>query len=441
MPGTGQQEKRNNNMTTGGLNIAMCIACLLSVAVVSFGVAWLMKGRVRSFWEMGLTFAAPFAALMISALLVEKVTCRMTPACSRKAQTLFALVTVVAAFVIGCLSEVLHQPVVIEHVEPEYDYVIILDKSGSMVFTELDKPCQKALHSLMDEMEDECRVGIVAFSDMLAGKAEIGLLDETQRARISSVIDTEIPIEETRFSRTGPGTDFSLAMDEAMKLVKAMPDRTRPIRMILVTDGDEDSHGDFNAFKKWAKDLNEQKPETKQIELCAVQLGDPMLSMVKDAVKATGGKVFDQTEITELANELKSLKSTLVIPEAVDTLKATYEGKTADDKPNTPYVILTGVLLLLQGLLCGISLRIMFSVQGQFRFQIILSALMGICAFLLLNYGRYIGISPAWICEGLAFSLFGIVLMRTNRAGSTNKQISPGSPEIQDTGFDTGDDF
>ena len=83
----------------------------------------------------------------------------------------------------------------------------------------------------------------------------------------------------------------------------------------------------------------------------------------------------------------------------------------------------------------------MFSVQGQFRIQIILSALMGICAFLLLNYGRYIGISPAWICEGLAFSLFGIVLMRTNRAGSTNKQISPGSPEIQDTGFDTGDDF
>ena len=155
--------------------------------------------------------------------------------------------------------------------------------------------------------------------------------------------------------------------------------------------------------------MNDSNPDMKQIELCAIQLGDPMLSMVKEAVKATDGTVFDQTAISDLASELKSLKSTLTVPEPVDTLKATYEGKTADGKPNTPYVILTGALLLVLGLLCGFSLMIMFSVQGQFRFQVILSALMGICAFLLLNFGRYLGISPAWICEGLAFSLFGLV--------------------------------
>ena len=75
---------RNKGIVTGGLNAGMTVACLLAVAAVSFGIAWLMKDHVRNFWEMGLTFAAPFAALMASALLVEKVTSRMTPTCSGK---------------------------------------------------------------------------------------------------------------------------------------------------------------------------------------------------------------------------------------------------------------------------------------------------------------------------------------------------------------------
>ncbi len=427
-PTTEDKGDRNKGIVTGGLNAGMTVACLLAVAAVSFGIAWLMKDHVRNFWEMGLTFAAPFAALMVSALLVEKVTSRMTPTCSRKAQTLFSLATVVAAFAIGCLAEVLHQPVVIEHAEPEYDYVIVLDKSGSMVFTELDEPCREALHALVDDMEDECRVGIVAFGDTLVGKASIALMDEAQRKKILGIIDTEIPIQETMWSRTGPGTDFSVAMQNSMDLIKALPDRSRTVRIILVTDGDSESIGNFDEFSRWAKSMNDSNPDMKQIELCAIQLGDPMLSMVKEAVKATDGTVFDQTAISDLASELKSLKSTLTVPEPVDTLKATYEGKTADGKPNTPYVILTGALLLVLGLLCGFSLMIMFSVQGQFRFQVILSALMGICAFLLLNFGRYLGISPAWICEGLAFSLFGLVLMKTNRGGRTPAKPAPTSP-------------
>lgn len=418
-PTTQNKGNRDKGVVTGGLNTGMTVACLLTVAAVSFGIAWLLKDHVRNFWEMGLTFAAPFAALMASALLVEKVTSRMTPTCSRKAQTLFSLATVVAAFAIGCLAEVLHQPVVIEHAEPEYDYVIVLDKSGSMVFTDLDQPCREALHALVDDMEDECRVGIVAFGDTLVGKAGIAPMDEAQRKKILRIVDTEIPIQETLWGKTGPGTDFSVAMQNSMDLVKALSDRSRTIRMIMVTDGDNESIGNFDEFNRWAKSLNDGNPDMKQIELCAIQLGDPMLSMVKEAVKTTDGTVFDQTAISDLASELKSLKSTLTVPEPVDTLKATYDGKTADGKPNTPYVILTGALLLVLGLLCGFSLMIMFSVQGQFRFQVILSALMGICAFLLLNFGRYLGISPAWICEGLAFSLFGLVLMKTNRGGRT----------------------
>lgn len=435
--GSGRQGGRPS--AAGGLHVILTIVCLLAVAAVSFGIAYLMKDRVRSFWEMGLTFAAPFAALMASALLVETKTNRMTPACSRKAQACFAAGTILVAFVFGCLAEVLHQPVVIEHVEPEYDYVIALDKSGSMVFTDLEKPCQKALHTMLEDMEDECRVGFVAFGDTITGVQDIKLLDEAQRKAINDIVDQPIPIvTEPNGDQYGPGTDFSLAMDSAISLIDRLPEKTRTVRIILVTDGDKDVMGDFTAFNPWVSKLNAQNPAQKQVELCAIQLGDPMLPMVREAVNATEGKVFDQTDPSELAKELMSLKSTLVIPEAVDTLKATFEGKTADDKPNTPYVILTAALLLLLGLLCGFSLMIMFSLSGQFRIQVIISAVMGICAFLLLNYGRYLSISPAWICEGLAFSLFGVVLMRENGMGGT-KRIK--TLQDEPTSFDTSDDF
>ena len=419
----------NTSVVAGKLHVLMTVICLLVVAAVSFGIAWLMKDQVRNFLQMGLTFAAPFAAVMGSALLVEYKTNRMTPTCSRKAQVLFALATVFAAFVIGCLTEVLHQPVIIERYEPEYDYVIVQDKSASMS-GEMDRTCRKALHGLIDNMEDQNQVGLVAFGTDVVGKVNVKELDEEQRKRIGKVIDQELDI----------GTGFGAAMKEAMRIVNSMSNRIRPVRIVLVTDGTSGT-GNFDEFIHWAKAINKDSKQQK-VEFCAIQIGAPMLKMVKDAVEQVGGQIFDQTDPAELAEKLVSLKSTLIIPERVDTLKATFDGKTADGNPNTPYVILTGVMLFLQGLLCGLSLMIMFSLHGQFRFQVILSALMGICAFLLLNYGRYLSVLPAWVCEGLAFSLFGLVFMRENglNEGSRNKRKIAANRPSPDSYNDT-DDF
>jgi hypothetical protein len=49
---------------------------------------------------------------------------------------------------------------------------------------------------------------------------------------------------------------------------------------------------------------------------------------------------------------------------------------------------------------------------------------MGLAAFLLLNFGRYTGISPAWICEGIALSAFGLVFMRENLNTGRNRSAS-----------------
>ncbi len=449
---TQRQGNKRKNDYVGGLNTGMTVCCFLAVVAVSFLVAWLMKDTARSFWFMGLTFAAPFAALMISALLVENATGRMTPQCSRNAQRICVLVTVVAAFVIGCLSEILHQPVIVERVEPEYDYLIVVDKSGSMVYGGLEEPSKKALHELIEYMEDGNNVGIVAFASEVAGEQDIAPLDDEQRARIGTVIDFENNVTSTYDAATdtmhyvGGGTNFSDAMSSAVKLIERMLDRNRTMRIILVTDGDDASVGNFEEFNEWASKQNNGNAGVKQVELCAFQLGEvPMLDMVKEAVNLTGGTIYDKVQVDELAPQLQTMKKTIVIPEPVDTLKATYAGQTADGKPNTPYMILTCVLLILQGLLCGIALKIMFSVEGQFRFQTILSPLMGLAAFLLLNFGRYIGIEPAWLCEAIAFSCFGLVFMRENLNTGSNiarkntsgkkKKASAAMTEVVDEDF------
>ena len=425
----GQKNQPNNRVTGGKWHIGLTISCLIAVTAVSFLVAFLMKDRVRTFLEMGLVFALPFAVLMGVTFLVEKATQKMTPITSRGPQLIFATVTVVVAFVIGCLAEILHQPVIIEHVEPQYDYLLLVDKSGSMDFTGIEDACNEGLKSLLDEMEAENRVGIIAFENEIAGQVEMKPLDEVQKARILEII--EIP--------AWGQTNFGTLMNAAMQMVDRETDHSRTVRMILVTDGDEESLGDFNAFNTWAQEQNASGE--KQVELCAIQLGPtPMLDMVKEAVRVTGGTIYDRVDTSELARQLQSLKSTKIIPERVDTLKATYDGMTADGKPNTPYMILTAALLLLQGALCGFSLMMMYSVNGQFRFQTILSPLMGICAFLLLNFGKTLGIAPAWICEGIAFSLFGIVFMRENQSGGAarqeTKQTKPGAAPAADPGFD-----
>ena len=153
--GAGQKNQPNNRVTGGKWHIGLTISCLIAVTAVSFLVAFLMKDRVRSFWEMGLVFALPFAVLMGVTFLVEKATRKMTPITSRGPQLIFATVTVVVAFVIGCLAEILHQPVVIERVEPQYDYLLLVDKSGSMDFTGIEDACNEGLKSLLDEMEAE----------------------------------------------------------------------------------------------------------------------------------------------------------------------------------------------------------------------------------------------------------------------------------------------
>ena len=78
-------------------------------------------------------------------------------------------------------------------------------------------------------------------------------------------------------------------------------------------------------------------------------------------------------------------------------------------------LIITFIMLLLEGLSLGICLSLMLSSAGQFRAQYIISPIMGILAFVLLKLvWKTEDLTNWWVAEGCCFSLLGIVFMKKN---------------------------
>ena len=73
---------------------------------------------------------------------------------------------------------------------------------------------------------------------------------------------------------------------------------------------------------------------------------------------------------------------------------------------------MAGIMLLLEGLVIGFGLMLLLSVQGQRRFQVVLSPLLALIAFLLLKFIPT-GLS-GWAKEAVALGLLSIVLMKKN---------------------------
>ena len=419
---SGSSSGNSARYTTGGLNSAMSIVCLLVVAGVSFLMAWLMKDVVRSFWQMGLTFAAPFAALMFSSLMVERNTHLMTPSTSIGPQRWFALATIVVAFAVGCLTVLLHEPVKI--MVGQYDYVLAIDKSWSMN-GERDRKCQEAVNKLIDGLSDNTRVSVVVFDDGILDSTDLLPLAADHRKRLSAAVAI----------RPNGGTKFDPALNEARRIIDQAGDHNRPVRIVLLSDGDG-SFFTYKDFIQWAQNA------PNKVELSAIQINGRTKNEVRSAVEATGGTIQDEASVDKLGTNLGKVISS-GNSEDVDTLKATYNGQTADGKSNTTYKIMSLVMLVLLGLLAGFSLMIMFSSRGQFRVQVIISAAAGVAAFLLLNFGKSIGLAPAWVCEAVALSLFGLVFMNKNLSVSnTSGNAAVPDTAAADTGFYSGsDDF
>ena len=387
---------QNQSFSAGNWDVVLTIVVFLSVSAVSFLVSWLTReDPSRSFWKLGLCFAAPVAALMLSAFLKEKVSSSMTPTTSRNAQFILVMCSILAAFAVGCFCQVSNteaKEVTEVRREGWSNILFILDKSSSMS-GDRDQAAASAMTEMLNEMEDDIQVALLIDSfwntDLKDREIGFGPLGKQRNALIRMAQ-----------MKVGSAGDFPKAFTEASRMVSAYTGDKSQLTVIVLSDGD-DVTGQFRA-SDYEREFIDSGVKVQYLYV------DPNhMDELSKLAQSTGGKSLYVSDLSRLKDEMRQTATRIEIE---------YEYKDAlrniDDSDSAK--IVTGILLLLLGVLVGISLTVMFSVQGQRRFQMILSPSMAVMAFLILSFGKEL-LPESWIREGVAFSLFGIVLMRSNR--------------------------
>ena len=403
-----QKDRENRKAISGSWDILLTIFTLLATGIVSFLIAWLTKDiPSRPFWILALCFSAPVAALMLSAWLKEKAFPGMTPNTSRNAQLVFALCSIVVAAVVGCFSQISNKEAAEAVVQEGWsNALIILDKSGSMNDGIKNENATNAVIRLVEQMKDDTNVGLLIDADwdwtqLNEHMIPIAPLTDKHRSDIISLAG---------YFSNGVA-EFKSSLEIAYDMLKATEDPSS-YTILYLSDG-IDYFGDDQDKMLKSEDIYE-KFKHLSVKVNYIYVDADHSNELEKLANLTGGEslyAVNADEITEKMQKM-AMVTTLVYKDAL---------RDIDD--STTAKIVTAVLLLLLGILIGVSLTIMFSLQGQKRAQLIISPLMAALAFLLLAFGKDY-IPESWIREGIAFTLLGVVFMRRNLIGITRgKQV------------------
>lgn len=401
-----------NHPGTRKWHVWLTIVSFVFVAIASFCVSWFTREiPTRPAELLFLCFAAPVLALMIAVMLVEKHTNAMTPQVSRKAQTSLAAASVFVAGLVGLFCGITNveasEPIPIVVNDTHSDAIVLLDKSGSMVGANAD--CIEAVQKLLDSMDDSAQMGIIFFSHEILDEVTIAPLSEAQR---------QIILQRTRQVIPQGMTDFELPMDAALQQAAQWQSNGRELSIIFITDG----NSGFQA-SKYRSALQQAN-----IKLHVIRIGSNVQNSEMDKLVAdTKGKSILQEDASNL---LASMQEVLV---SEGEVKYIYQDALRDIDQSTTATVAVGILLGILGILLGVTLTIMFSLQGQRRAQLFISPLMAVLAFLILRFSSSI-IDEAWLREFIAFSLFGVVFMCKNNLPTTKTQrVSvPAQTSMQD---------
>lgn len=417
-----QKQQRNGG---GGLHIPLALLSLLLTAGASFGMAWLTRDiPQRGALLLGCTFALPALTVMLTALVLEKMNSAMTPSYSRKGQLGVAAVTVLVCFIIGCFGEVVSGFSMYKPVEatptptpaptptpyvapPQYNYILLLDKSSSMLGS-YNAECVNAVNAFLEDTADDVYVGVVAFSDEIIGSSNPVPMGNRKDADLQDVIG-QIPQGLT---------DFVLPIQEALQMISDtdLP-ADRATRVILVTDGSSDIEDETaETFIQLFHDNN--------ASLSCLQITTYTTPAVEEIVKETGGMLLEVQDVDKLHETLVLASQSEPTPSPTPTLAPTPTPEPIIIKDVLREVSshsrseswrsslwTSAIMLVAEGLAIGVALTLMLSRRGQRRFQPVLSVLMGVAAVLLLILPE----TGTWLNEAAAFSCFGLVLMKKNR--------------------------
>lgn len=411
---------------SGGWHWLQTLVSVVIVGLLSTACAYLTRNvEERPVWMMGLIFMVPTAAMMAATLLVERVTSAMTPVTSRRPQLILAVTATVLTFIVACICDLVYlygfkkplPPAGAEEVPYETsDRLLILsDPTRSMEENGAGKKAAGIVSSLLDSCRPEWEVGLCT------GRASVSLSPLTNEQKKKILNETAKTPDQGRLYYQDM---ISSALDMAERAGAG-----QGTRILLLTDG-------LHAWSREEETDLAARCRNAGVTVSLVQLGESPDPSLARLIQETGGKILAPEDAARILEGMQTTRFRGEIrPAAV-------EEKLKLDllRNREPAAILIScVMLLLEGLSLGVCISLMLSVKGQFRFQFILSPLMGLLAFALLKFiwDNDDIATTWWIKEAAAFSLLGVVLMKRNRrsgAGSSSAFLSSGVPD-NDTDF------
>lgn len=363
----------------------LCISLtVLSVlcALLAMLISYLLRDVDRNVPLFGLSYALPTTLLMLFTLFLEKQRSVMNPRYSYNRQRIVALCVAVAAFITGCAGEFVHE---ITTYTPA-NYIIVLDKSGSMYGTRYDQ-CADAVIDLMEQMPDRAELGYVAFDDEVLDYVSIGRKADNLSDIVSGIHDGAI----------GGGTDFYLPLSKALDMIS---NTKIPTRILLLTDG-EDSYFSGSTIIDEIVNLCSQK----NASISTILVDTYGNSALNDVVSKSGGmSVF----VDDASLALQGIQDMQFLATDQDLLHSVPMNQR--DK------WITIVMYLVLGLLIGVGLHLMLSRKTQKRLQPILSpvlAVLGVVVLYILSIAKLDSL-PIWTREGIAQALPLLVFMKKN---------------------------
>lgn len=424
----------------GGWYFPLTLLSLLLVGSLSVMMCFLTDFmKDRPVWVMGLIFMIPAGCMFFAAMLLEFATNAMTPNMSRKPQVIVAVIATLLTFLIACLCDGVYlysgigRDAGVQFIlavdrgdrrEEPLSSVLSLEQIQAIdpTYTE-ETSIVRALDdnavAVLNNMPDYTDVGMIAFNWDTVDQMPIGKANSVFKAqmpvRLESAQDTE-------------GVSYANLLDSVLDMVE-QANNDLPTRVLIFTAGYEalylmDDQGNVVDNIKDVPDEHNMtlaSEEARQalvdrclaanVKLYAVSPNGDVAEGLRDAIFATDGLCV-------------SVAEAISVPDFVSIMEVDSDMLRAS---SLFAKILTGIMLLLEGLTIGICISIMLSRQGQKRIQVFISPAMAILSFVLLKLLGSPSSNPLgvwWLWEGLSFLPMGLIFMSRN-GGSSRPAFNP----------------
>lgn len=358
---------------TRKINLLLLLFSLIGGAV-GFGIGevllYKLSGEISSIVLIGLYFGILALCVGLGCLIAEIIKPRLNGSSWRQRYVgaswkLLVPATLVLLFGLGTLLEFVYE-LNLNGAKQVKNIVFVIDDSGSMELNDPNGDRYEATKMLIDKMDQDKEAAIVVFDD------RVQLLQPFIRLKNQGVKDEVY----TRLDEMQPmqgGTNFNLALSEAMSQIKDRSTSQRGTLVILLSDGfsEVDPSGVIREYQSNGVAVN----------TIGLGLDNPEGSaLLKDIAAQTGGQYQDVSEADQLSFAFQKIYDNI----GDRTLLTERTGVTQN---SSYYMILRIVFVTLLGAALGLGLGILFDNRHLAKSFSIGGATGGILAGLVLEFG------------------------------------------------------